>query len=144
MKRRRVSSTATLMMKRTAPLASSFLFCTPYRNTPIYASPALYQCLHTTASRTATPLPITAAGPPPSAPLPAASQYGERVDRRRRQAELLERGQDLRTSQMKPGSAMKKRFWKDVSVQIDDGMIMLLMDQLPSSIPLSQFVLHLY
>ncbi|MCJ1247163.1 ATP synthase complex assembly protein atp12 [Trapelia coarctata] len=75
------------------------------------------RCIHTSPSKPATPLPFAAAGPPPSAPLPAASQYGERVDRRRRQAELLKRGQDLRASQMKPGSAMKKRFWKDVSVK---------------------------
>ena len=80
------------------------------------------QCLHTTSHRHATPLPITATGPPPAAPLPAASQYGERVDRRRRQAELLKRGQDVRASQMKPGTAMQKRFWKDVSVQQDIGM----------------------
>ena len=88
---------------------------------PLYASP-LYSCLHTSSRCAANPLPDTAAGPPPSAPIPAASQYGERVDRRRRQAELLKRGQDLRASHMKPGSAMKKRFWKDVTVKSDSGM----------------------
>ena len=80
------------------------------------------QCLHTTVPRVATPLPITATGPPPPAPQPAASQYGERVDRRRRQAELLKRGQDMRATQTKPGTAIKKRFWKNVSVERDDGM----------------------
>ena len=103
-------------MKRIAALASSPLFHSSYRTV------ALLQCLHTTSSRVATALPITAPGPPPRAPQPAASQYGERVDRRRRQAELLKRGQDMRTSQMKPGTAIIKRFWKDVSVQTDDGM----------------------
>ena len=88
---------------------------------PPTASP-LYTCLHTSSRCAANPLPDTAAGPPPSAPIPAASQYGERVDRRRRQAELLKRGQDLRASHMKPGSAMKKRFWKDVTVKPDLGM----------------------
>ena len=83
--------------------------------------PRPHQCLHTSTLKSANPLPITAAGPPPSAPLPAASQYGQRVDRRRRQAELLKRGQDLRASQMRPGSAMKKRFWKDVTVQTSPG-----------------------
>lgn len=73
-------------------------------------------------STAANPLPFASVGPPPSAPLPATSQYGERVDRRRRQAELLKRGQDLRASQMKPGSALKKRFWKDVSVKSTPGM----------------------
>ncbi len=108
-----------MIAKRIAP---SPLFCTSYRNVPSPCTPAHVQCLHTTVSRLATPLPITATGPPPAAPQPAASQYGERVDRRRRQAELLKRGQDMRASHMKPGTAIKKRFWKDVSVQRDDGM----------------------
>lgn len=93
-----------------------------------YASPTpipLSRRIHTSNSRTANPLPVTATGPPPPAPVPAASQYGERVDRRRRQAELLKRGQDMRASHMKPGTATKKRFWKDVSVQTDDGMPIL-------------------
>ena len=89
---------------------------------PIVGAPLSPRCLHASPFRAANPLPNTAAGPPPSAPVPAASQYGERVDRRRRQAELLRRGQDLRASQMKPGSAMKKRFWKDVNVRQDPGM----------------------
>ena len=79
------------------------------------------QCIHTSARRSANPLPLTATGPPPSAPLPAASQHGERVDRRRRQAELVKRGQELRGAQTNPGSAMKKRFWKDVHIKRDKG-----------------------
>ena len=31
----------------------------------------------------------------------------------------------MRASQMKPGTGMKKRFWKDVSVQTDDRMTQL-------------------
>ncbi|KAI9721730.1 MAG: hypothetical protein M1812_002065 [Candelaria pacifica] len=77
----------------------------------------IYQCLHTTTSKPATALPITAHGPPPKAPIPAATESEDRVARRRKQAALLQRGQDLRASQMKPGSAMKKRFWKDVHVR---------------------------
>ena len=78
------------------------------------------QCFSIATNKFATTLPITLTGPSPAAPVPDVSQYGERVDRRRRQAELLRRGQDMRASQMKPGTAMKKRFWKDVSVQTDD------------------------
>ena len=105
----------------TKGIAYSPSFHTCYRNLPSRRSPAHILHLHTTIPRAATPLPITATGPPPAAPQPAASQYGERVDRRRRQAELLKRGQDMRVSQTKPGTAIKKRFWKDVSVQKDDG-----------------------
>ncbi len=79
------------------------------------------ECLHTTTPRAANPLPTTTAGPPPSAPIPAASQYGERADRKRRQAELLKRGQDLRAGQTKSGSALRKRLWKEVNVQTDGG-----------------------
>lgn len=93
-----------------------------HRPLPAFHNSVICRCLHTSPSYAANPLPETAAGPPPSAPIPAASQYGQRVDRRRRQAELLKKGQDLRTSHMKPGSAMKKRFWKDVSVKPDTGM----------------------
>lgn len=113
-------------MKRLIPSPSSrplvgpcFCFQSPFLR-------PIYQCMHTTAPRPAIPLPVTATGPPPPAPLPAASQHGQRVDRRRRQAELLKKGQDMRASNMKPGTAMKKRFWKDVSVQADNGMPLLL------------------
>jgi len=78
--------------------------------------------LHTTTPKAAIPLPTTTAGPPPSAPIPAASQHGERVDRKRRQAELLKRGQDLRAGQTKSGSVLRKRLWKEVNVHTDRGM----------------------
>ena len=90
-----------------------------------YLSAALLsKYLHTSPRIAANPLPVTTAGPPPSAPIPAASQYGERVDRRRRQAEMLQRGQEFRTGKGKPGNAMKKRFWKDVTVQTNPGRIL--------------------
>ncbi|KAL8858171.1 MAG: hypothetical protein Q9178_005348 [Gyalolechia marmorata] len=102
------------------------------------------RCLHASSSSLATPLPVTQAGPPPTAPLPAVSQYGERVNRRRRQAELLKKGQEMRMQQMKPGSAMKKRFWKDVGVQTNsaDGLYTVYLDSRPvrnpqTKVPLS-------
>ncbi len=79
------------------------------------------QGFHTSLHPAANPLPSTTAGPPPSAPIPAASHHGERVDRRRKQAELLKRGQDLREGQKKAGSAWKKRFWNDVNIQTGSG-----------------------
>lgn len=112
-------------MNRTISYIPSAVLSTCRRS--ILSKPApLSQCLHTTPARSATPLPITATGPPPPAPMPAVSQHGERADRRRRQAELLKRGQDMRASHMKPGTAMKKRFWKDVVVQTDNGMLLFL------------------
>ena len=85
------------------------------------------RCLHVSPPSLATPLPITAAGPPPAAPQPAASEPSSRVDRRRRQAELLRRGQELRlnaggagSKPLKPGQALQRRFWREVSVQRDE------------------------
>ena len=80
------------------------------------------QCIHTASSKLATAHPITAPGPPPGAPLPAATQHGERIERRRRQAEMLQRGRDLKAGLNKPGNALKKRFWKDVHVKQVPGM----------------------
>lgn len=107
-------------MKRLRPLPTSRLYSTPHRSLPI-GLPSLngLHSLHTSPSQAAQTLPLTATGPPPSPPLPAASQHGERVDRRRRQASLVQSAQDLKASTHKPGSAMKKRFWRDVHVTRD-------------------------
>ena len=80
--------------------------------------------------------PITAAGPPPEAPRPAASQYGERIDRRRRQAEMLKQGQEMRASQQsKKSGPLKKRFWKDVSVKETPGGLQIFLDNRPVRTP---------
>ena len=94
------------------------LFDSPYHPTP--ASGSLLS-FHTSSCKNANILPVTATGPPPPAPIPSASQYGEQANRRRRQAELLKRGQEARASLTKPGTAMKKRFWKDVLVKTEAG-----------------------
>ncbi|EXJ76869.1 ATP synthase mitochondrial F1 complex assembly factor 2 [Capronia epimyces CBS 606.96] len=80
------------------------------------AEPAFRQ-LTTTAWRPATALPITAAGPPPSAPVPTSSQYGDRVGERRRKAEMLRQGKELRASEPGKSSPLKRRFWKEVHVK---------------------------
>ncbi|KAI4282463.1 MAG: hypothetical protein L6R35_005405 [Caloplaca aegaea] len=88
--------------------------------------------LHASSAVAANPASITRPGPPPTAPLPAASQYGQGVDRRRRQAELIKRGQEKRTEVAKPASALKKRFWKDVHVQTEqDGAYIVHLDTRP-------------
>jgi hypothetical protein len=79
------------------------------------------RCIHSTPPNPATIVPITAHGPPPKAPQPSAEHVDARVARRRKQAELLKRGQDMRASNMKPGSAAMKRFWKDVHVHQVEG-----------------------
>ena len=81
--------------------------------------------LHTSPPKTATVAPITASGPPPTAPTPSAEHVDCRVARRRKQAELLKRGQDLRAvaGGTGGGTASSKRFWSHVFVKHANGII---------------------
>jgi ATP synthase F1 complex assembly factor 2 len=91
----------------------------PYK----FISPFCSRCLHTTEVKSATVVPITASGPPPDAPIASAQHVDSRVARRQKQAELLKRGQDLRSiaAGSGGGTAKLKRFWRDVHVQHADG-----------------------
>jgi ATP synthase F1 complex assembly factor 2 len=91
-----------------------------------YISLLNQRCLHTTITKAATVAPITASGPPPSAPIASAEHADSRVARRRKQAELLKRGQDLRSiaAGTGGGTAKLKRFWNDVHVKHADGRLL--------------------
>lgn len=81
----------------------------------------LPQCLHTTASRRATPLPHPSVpGPPPETPTPSAEDVLYRVARKKKQASLLQQAKDLRAPP-KPGGALAKRFWKEATVREAEG-----------------------
>jgi ATP synthase F1 complex assembly factor 2 len=44
----------------------------------------------------------------------------------------LKRGQDIKPNTAKPGTALQKRFWKDVSVkELDDGSLQIMLDSRP-------------
>ena len=75
-----------------------------------------YRAIHTSRWLRAAILPLTATGPPPAAPVPAASQHGERIERRRRQAAILWEAQGSRDTSRNAKISLKKRFWKDVTV----------------------------
>ncbi|KAF4629189.1 hypothetical protein G7Y89_g8958 [Cudoniella acicularis] len=89
--------------------------------------------LHTSPPNPATVAPITASGPPPTAPVPSADHVDSRVSRRRKQAELLKRGQDLRNvaSGKGGGTAKMKRFWKEVHVKHSDEGLQIHLDKRP-------------
>ena len=61
------------------------------------------RCLHNSPANFATPLPITAHGPPPKPPLPAASEISEL--RRRQKAERANPG---------------KKLWDEVRIEMRD------------------------
>ncbi|KAF2266546.1 F1-ATP synthase assembly protein [Lojkania enalia] len=97
---------------------------------------SLYRCLHASASRPATPLPHPSVpGPPPESPTPAASDPLERVARKRKQAELLEQAQEIRTNPSKPKTALAKRFWKDVVVKESEAGLQVFLDSRPVRTP---------
>jgi hypothetical protein len=82
--------------------------------------------LHESVPHPANPLPIVATGPPPAPPQPSVSELRERLDRRRRQAELLKESQALKGKGLsgKPREVLKRRFWKDVNVQQTPGKML--------------------
>lgn len=75
--------------------------------------------IHTTLARTANVAPIVGTGPPPEAPSEASGGF-LRVERRRRQAELLKNLKEYRTKDGKK-AILKKRFWTDVEVREVNG-----------------------
>ncbi|EME85566.1 uncharacterized protein MYCFIDRAFT_40663 [Pseudocercospora fijiensis CIRAD86] len=89
--------------------------------------------LHTSTAQKATPVAHpTIPGPPPSAPQADVSFPETRVARKRQQAEVLKRAQNTSIDPSKPGSALQKRFWKNVSVMENEhGSLQVMLDGRP-------------
>lgn len=118
---------STRMVKATSSLSVRRQCC--QRSTPPLF---LLRCLHTTPSRGATPLPHpTVPGPPPQAPQAAVSFPQDRIAKKRHQAELLKQGQEARADAAKPTSALRKRFWRNVSVKDTESGLQILLDTRP-------------
>ncbi|KAF2202839.1 ATP12-domain-containing protein [Delitschia confertaspora ATCC 74209] len=129
------SSSARLVAARSAPRASTAF--------PASAAFPAYrqciQCLHTSSSRYATPLPHPSVpAPPPEPPTPAASDVLARVARKRKQAEMLRQAQDLKSPRAKTG--LQKRFWKDVSVKETPEGLQVYLDSRPVRTPSKQIL----
>lgn len=93
------------------------------RRTAIQRSRSRCALLHNSTSRSAKPIPFpTTAEPPPPPPEPAAIVPDDRIDRKRKQAELLQKGRELRANPSKPATVLQKRFWKEVSVNETPGI----------------------
>ncbi|KAF1952230.1 ATP12-domain-containing protein [Byssothecium circinans] len=103
---------------------------------PRRVSRPLYQCLHTSATRFATPLPHPSVpGPPPATPTPSASDALDRVARKRRQAEMLQQAREVRTSPSRPKTGLQKRFWKHVTVKETGDGLQVFLDTRPVRTP---------
>ncbi|KAI0595262.1 NONE-like protein [Biscogniauxia sp. FL1348] len=137
---------------------------------PLCASPAsIRRHIHTTPAAPATVTSLHGTGPPPDPPRPAADSPAERLGRRRKQAELLAKAQEIRASQTKSTSSSssssslssssssssaknkatvgnplaRKRFWKDVHVREVDGAWEVHLDARPLRRPDTKDIVRL-
>jgi ATP synthase F1 complex assembly factor 2 len=101
--------------------------------------------LHSTVVRAADVAPIVGTGPPPEAPVPGAAELHERVQRRRKQAEMLKNAKEIRSAQAgkSGGAGIKKRFWKEVSVAEVDGALQVSLDTRPLRHPNTKEIVRL-
>lgn len=81
------------------------------------------RCLHQTGLEQATALPVTTPGPPPPPPASSGPQYRERIARQRQRNEILRRGHALPTKSTTAQVPLRRRFWKDVTVQEAPGAV---------------------
>ena len=99
----------------------------PLARIPLRTAPRLFNAspatrpIHSTVVKAANVAPIVGTGPPPEPPTPTAQLPNERLERRRRQAELLKNVRELRSAQGGKLAPLKKRFWKEVAVEEVDG-----------------------
>ncbi|KAI2615050.1 ATP12-domain-containing protein [Hypoxylon sp. NC1633] len=116
--------------------------------------------IHTTPPAPATVSPIHGTGPPPQPPVPAVDHTSSRLQRRKKQAELLKKAQAIRQSQSQPKSSsnstppsdakisrdaalLRKRFWKDVHVHEVDGAWEVHLDTRPLRRPNTKEIVRL-
>lgn len=82
--------------------------------------------IHSSAPDPASVNPFHVSGPPPGPPQPAAEHPYAKIERRRKQAELLKKAKDLRNASdsgaAKGKSPLRKRFWDNAHVKEIDGV----------------------
>lgn len=86
--------------------------------------PQFVRPFHQSIARTANVAPIVGTGPPPDPPTPAARNAQERLERRKKHAELLKTAKEVRSAQDGKSSGVAKRFWKEVTVREVDGTLL--------------------
>ncbi|KAL2757752.1 hypothetical protein ACRALDRAFT_1061063 [Sodiomyces alcalophilus JCM 7366] len=129
--------TLAFPLSRPRPAA---VFAVPRRvATASPATPATTRLVSSTVTKHADVAPIVGTGPPPAPPQPAAEfakdagprnadDVAARIARRRKQAEILKAAREIRSSAAAKSGGVKRRFWKDVSVQEVDGALQVHLD----------------
>jgi ATP synthase F1 complex assembly factor 2 len=106
--------------------------CSLTRSQCIRQRSARCQSIHTSGTKSATPYPIAEVhSPPPPPPEPSPSTIEDRLLRKKRQAELLQRGREAKANPAKPVTALQKRFWKHVSVKETSEGLQVYLDTRP-------------
>ncbi|KAI3393628.1 hypothetical protein diail_3855 [Diaporthe ilicicola] len=110
------------------------------------AHPVAARALHSSAADPANVAPFCATGPPPEPPQPAAEHPYAKVERRRKQAELLKSAKEIReaSSGKSTGkSPLKKRFWQDVHIKQVDGAYQIHLDARPLRHPTTKTIVNI-
>ncbi|KAH6697233.1 ATP12 protein [Plectosphaerella plurivora] len=111
------------------------------------------RAISSTTQKPADVAPIVGTGPPPAPPSTNGQDYQgprnsedpiARVQRRRRQAELLKNAKELKNAaQAGPSAGMKRRFWKDVTVKEVDGDLEVHLDARPLRHPVTKAIVRI-
>ncbi|PNY26053.1 Protein atp12, mitochondrial [Tolypocladium capitatum] len=108
----------------------------------VFNCPPNARSIHSTVAKAASVAPVVGTGPPPAPPAPT-ERVNERVERRKRQAELLKTAKVIRNARDGKSTTLKRRFWKDVSIQEVDGALQVHLDSRPLRHPQTKEIIRL-
>ncbi|GAB0135059.1 hypothetical protein EsDP_00003411 [Epichloe bromicola] len=106
-------------------------------------SPSPSRALHATACKAANVAPALGTGPPPEPPIATVRNAKERIERRRRQAEMLKQAKVIRNAKDGKTTTVRKRFWKEVTVKEVDGALQVCLDTRPLRHPQTKKIIPL-
>ncbi|KAI8308879.1 Protein atp12 [Colletotrichum sp. SAR11_59] len=139
-------------MKPTTRLPLRLLAVGSSSSSPLAGRQGL-RAISTTPLKPAEVAPVVGTGPPPAPPTAEDDRTAElraRVERRRRQAEMLKQATNIRAAaDAKAGGAaaraagLKRRFWNDVSVHEVDGALQIHLDARPLRHPVTKAIVRL-
>ncbi|KAH8692432.1 putative mitochondrial molecular chaperone [Talaromyces proteolyticus] len=125
-------------MMRKVPSWAVTALSSPRNSISSQTSPS-FRCFHCSPKTWAIAHPITAHGPPPRAPKPAP-EFGERVERRKKQEQSIQEGQNTNSQASQAKYPLKKRFWKYVNVKESPDGYQVLLDTRPVRSPMKTVI----